>query len=77
MILGAHAINHEVTTTIYCLHSVGGEREERHREHDNTKELHFDDTVYSNYMVSIFIKLISYLFRYSTLFNEERLQSDP
>ncbi len=55
MRLGAHAINHEETTTIYCLHSVGAdEREERQKN----EELHcWDNTVYSNYMVSIFISL--------------------
>ena len=63
MIFVALAI-HEETNSMYCLCCVGGdEREER----EENEELHFDDTVYSNYMVSIFkcydIKLKLYLFR--------------
>ena len=42
----------------YCFSTVGREREERHGERDESEELHcWDDTVYSNYMISILIKL--------------------
>ena len=56
VIFVATAANEE-TNGSYCFSTVGGEREERHRERDKSKELHrSDDTVYSKYMVSIFYK---------------------
>ena len=53
------------TNGTYCFSTVGREREERHGERDESEELHdtLDDTVYSNYMISILLKLKRYLFR--------------
>ena len=67
----------EETYRCHRLGPVSADSKERHWERNKSEELHdTDDTVYSNYMVSILLKIEMILIqRFYTIQNEEQLRS--